>query len=310
MALIEHMRRELMLIQEQTASRTEASWLDVGKAREGFLTQQLILEEGKAATLSKQLAVPEAPSKEQPDVDETLRSDGLFGVRELDDGCSISDQDRTHGEELAMAVCNALTSRSKRWRERVPSLPGPSGRPAAVGGALRACTTLSAETDALIATMQATTAYLSMHERMKEAIEEGILQRQDKVDKAEFMISASRVKAAILKLQSLEYHFLAGTYRAEDVVALNKVWEELTTRLQQVRTQLAEAQKRLSVFRGLGPSFHSQLAQYRDVQRRLLDAQYMLENFNKINSELDAGAADMMMGDQHMDCDDGVFGVY
>lgn len=73
-----------------------------------------------------------------------------------------------------------------------------------------------------------------------------------------------------------------------------------------------QAQKRLAVYRGLGPAFQDQLVQFREVQRRLLDAQYMLENFNKINSELEDGAVDMMMmmGRSHMDCDDGGFVVY
>ncbi|GIL75619.1 hypothetical protein Vretimale_15147 [Volvox reticuliferus] len=158
--------------------------------------------------------------------------------------------------------------------------------------------------------LQATQAHLIMIDRMKEGIEEGILKQQDKIDKTEFMLAITRAKASILKLQSLEYHFMSATYKAEDVVALNKIWDELTTRIQSLRTQLADAQKRLAVYRGLGPAFHDQLAQFRDVQRRLLDAQYMLENFNKINSELEDGAVDMIMAGSHLDCDDGGFVVY
>ena len=47
-----------------------------------------------------------------------------------------------------------------------------------------------------------------------------------------------------------------------------------------------QVQKQLSMYRSLGPSFHQQLAEFRHVQQQLLDTQYMLENFKKLNSEL------------------------
>ncbi len=54
----------------------------------------------------------------------------------------------------------------------------------------------------------------------------------------EFLLAITRAKAAILKLSSLEYHFLSATYRAEDIVALNKIHQELITRILHLKTQL------------------------------------------------------------------------
>ncbi|EFJ52963.1 hypothetical protein VOLCADRAFT_102922 [Volvox carteri f. nagariensis] len=307
--MAEYLRRELLLLQGQEASRADANWLETSEARTAYLTQQCILEEISAVSLSRELSLPENVGKENGDLDGAFRSDGLFG---LDDGCNVSDQDRAQCEGVMMEVSNALIARVKRWQERIPQLAGGSGGRLEFGRGSKVSSALVAETEALQAMLEATKAHLALIDRMKDGIEEGILNKQDKIDKTEFMLAITRAKAAILKLQSLEYHFLSATYKAEDVVALNKIWDELTTRIQSLRTQLSDAQKRLAVFRGLGPAFHDQLAQFRDVQRRLLDAQYMLENFNKINSELEDGAVDMILmgGGSHLDHDDGGFVVY
>ncbi|GLC46641.1 hypothetical protein PLESTB_001762700 [Pleodorina starrii] len=304
---VEFLKRELSLLHSQEAARTEGCWQETSEPRTSYLTQLCILEELSTVTLNRELSLPENIGKESGDLDGAFRSDGSSG---LDDGCTVSDQDRDHNEGVVMELSNALIARSKQWQERIPQLasgrvtfgPGPKGN-----------APLAAETEALQATLQATQAHLTMIGRMKTVIEEFILQQQDRIDQIESTQVLMRAKAAILKLQSLEWHFLQHTYKAEDIIALSKIHEELITRIQHRRTQFTEAQKRLAVFRGLGDQFHHQLDQFRDVQRRLLDAQYMLENFNKINSELEDGAVDMMMmgGGSHMPhCDDGGFVVY
>ncbi|KAG2430284.1 hypothetical protein HXX76_010379 [Chlamydomonas incerta] len=161
---------------------------------------------------------------------------------------------------------------------------------------------MEAETQALDAVLQGTSAHLAMFTRMQEAVEQGILQKQDEIDKEAFLSLVSNTKAHILKLQSLECHFLNATYKPDDVAALGKIHRELSTRLEQVRVELMDAQKRLSVYRGLGPGFKDQVAAFRRLHQQLLDAQYMLESFKALNTDLQHGATDMQM-----DGDDGDF---
>lgn len=56
------------------------------------------------------------------------------------------------------------------------------------------------------------------------------------------------------------------------------------------------------MYRGLGPGFKDQVAAFRRLHQQLLDAQYMLESFKALNSDLQHGATDMQV-----DGDDGDF---
>lgn len=55
-----------------------------------------------------------------------------------------------------------------------------------------------------------------------------------------FLSLVSNTKAHILKLQSLECHFLNATYKPDDLAALGKIHRELSSRLEQMRVELAD----------------------------------------------------------------------
>ncbi|KAG2492328.1 hypothetical protein HYH03_009279 [Edaphochlamys debaryana] len=194
-----------------------------------------------------------------------------------------------------MEVAHALITRFKRWQQRMQEMPAPTDDTSRGNGGA-----LAAETEALQAVLQATSAHLRMHELMKDAIERGVLETQDKIDKVDFMFTLGWAKAAISKLQSLEPHFMNAAYKAEDVAALAQVHTELAVRLETLRSEVTDAQKRLSVYRGLGPLFHQQLEAYREVQQKLTDAQYCLRTFSNLESEIGTRPAEYMDTDAHM----------
>lgn len=264
---------------------TQAALRDVAAQRERYLIQHAIYEALTHVNMCREISNPEAMSGDGHATSDGSRQYGgqPYSVDSYGDvGTSLSDP--ASAQALAMEVAERLMARSRAWKERqAASHAGASMPPPSAASAGR----LAAEAEALSAALRAVDTCLAAHRRMQEALEHGVLEQQEQLDKVDTEHALTNARALVLKLQTLELQVLHHTYsRPLDLAALRRVREELGYRADKLRAEVKEAQNSLSAYRALGPDFHSQLRAYRDVQRQLNNAQYTLSQYHSMEQEL------------------------